>query len=148
MLNRKVRNLAVTAITIGSTTALLTLGATGASAATKPICSAGAPRACIQVLGGTGGEVAPANAWMWNNTSNAFPQMHIEIYNQATSGPPSPSDTHENCGVGTVAPHSNSRVCGPLYYIFPTPSYLCSAAWQLDGNGGYSDRAWVCVFLH
>jgi hypothetical protein len=146
MLNRKVRSLAVTALTIVSAAVLTALSATGASASTNPRCVASTPRACVQVFG-NGTYVQDVNGWAWNTTRAQIDDLHIELYIQFQSPRP-PGGTHwaflMNCGEFNLPGGRNSANCSySSSFVTDANAYVCAAVWQYAD--GYHDRGYSCA---
>lgn len=149
MLNRRVRNLAVTAMTIVSATVLIALGGTSAYATSPPICSGGAPKACIQVFG-SGLVVKNANGWIWNNSSRTLTAVHVEDYfnYSGAQGPTAlTSNFMNNCNSPNLSPGTNSPNCSTGDWAFGSAVWVCAAAWQ-HRNGIYYDLGWRCTLVH
>jgi hypothetical protein len=139
MLNRRVRNFALAAMTISSAFLLAILGATAASASTNPICSGGAPRDCVQIFG-NGLQVVQVDGWVWNNTGMFIGSAHIEFYDAPAYQSPNARGSHFllNCGVFSVNPNSNSILCYDNAVPQPTgPIDECTASWQDSGSSHF-----------
>jgi hypothetical protein len=146
MLRRKVRTLAVLAVTIVSATMLVALGTPRASASTGDLCHTGDnPWDCLQVFG-TGLQVDGYDGWAYNNSGASEGGFHIEFYT-------APSDEFPNGSAVTalvnspgfsLPPYSNSQNYDYAADITSAHSYwVCDALWQATGSG-YNDIGHVC----
>ena len=138
MHNRKVRNFAVAAVTIFSAFLLAIVNAAGASASTPPICSGGAPRDCVQIIG-SGLFVSEVDGWIWNNTGMLIPSAHIEFYTApGWQSPNAPGSAFiVNAPAGGVNPNSNSALEA---ITPPQPTAAideCTASWQDSGRNHF-----------
>jgi hypothetical protein len=160
MQNRKVRNLAVTAITVMSAIGFAALGTTSASASTNPTCVNGtyqgvkSPLTCVQVFG-NGLVVDAWNGWAYNNTNYAWGPLHMELYyNRSTPAGPTGSGSipEQNCGEFYLEyVYQNSNNCswaGASNVKTVDPGYYCSALWLYLGNNQYADLSSKCVYVH
>lgn len=154
----RIRKLAVAVATIMSVTALIALGATGASASTGVLCTGGAGRACIQVTGSYL-YVQQVSGWVWNNTSSSLDNVHAELYYDP-SGPQGPTGSGAiplpgsgdngdgSCDSYDLPPGHNTPACNGYGYQFEFAVYLCSAAWKYLGGTDYEDLGYKCVYVH
>jgi hypothetical protein len=157
MVKSRIREFSVAVAMTFLVTAVMALGATGASASTGVLCTGGAGRACIQV---TGADlfVQNVNGWVWNNTSSDLNNVHDELYtNPNEAGPDaaesaplvgSGNDGDGNCYSYDLAPGQNTPNCNGYGIGFENPTWLCSAAWQYLGGGAYKILGYKCVYVH